>query len=476
MGRLADFLDFEANEGDTDALSGLCVPTPPTPPSQGGERKISSLRLAWLGVLGLVFFGLPPAHAERMSFLENGSVKIGVDLDQGGTITFLARADGGENVINCHDLGRQVQQSYYSGPHPFGTAHPGWKGWPWNPIGSGDVYHHPSRVIEHTNDKTTLYVKTVPMQWALDNVPGECTFETWITLDGKTALVRNRLVNHRPDKTQYPAHDQELPAVYTIGKLHRLLTYAGDRPFENEPLKRIHNAGPPWARWKASENWAALVDDQGWGLGVIHPGVYAFLGGFHGKPNTGGSRDNSTGYIAPVRKEVLDHNIVYEYHYLLVLGPLAEIRTVATARRLNDSRPDYHFRHDRQHWILSGVADTGFPIEGCLCLTNGPRGPQLISPEQWWRADEVPRLYVRAAFRTRSDRAAIFWSVPQGGFSGERRLEFVIRPDGEFHDYALDLASVPTYRGTITGLRLDPTDSLGPGDEVRIASISWRTN
>ena len=64
-------------------------------------------------------------RAEQMSFLDNGTIRIGVDLDIGGTITFLARSNGGENLINSHDLGRQVQQSYYSGPHPFGKAHPG---------------------------------------------------------------------------------------------------------------------------------------------------------------------------------------------------------------------------------------------------------------------------------------------------------------------------------------------------------------
>ncbi len=307
-----------------------------------------------------------PARAERMSYLANDSIKIGVDLDQGGTITFLARADGGENLINCHDLGRQIQQSYYSGPHPFGKAHPGWKNWSWNPIGSGDVYHHASRVLEHTNDGKTLYTKTIPMQWALDNVPGECTFETWITLEGKTARVRNRLVNDRPDRTQYSAHDQELPAVYTIGKLYRLFTYKDDRPFENQPLHQIHNAGPPWAGWTATENWAALVNDRGWGVGVIQPGVYSFIGGFHDKPNTGGSRDNSTGYIAPVRKEILDHNIVYEYRYRLALGSLEEIRAAAAACRVSDTRPDYRFSRDRQHWIFVNAVDSGFPIQGSL--------------------------------------------------------------------------------------------------------------
>jgi hypothetical protein len=41
-----------------------------------------------------------PAHGEQMSYVENSSIKVGIDLDQGGTITFLARSNGGENLIN----------------------------------------------------------------------------------------------------------------------------------------------------------------------------------------------------------------------------------------------------------------------------------------------------------------------------------------------------------------------------------------
>ncbi len=288
--------------------------------------------------------------------------------------------------------------------------------------------------------------------------------------------MRNRLANHRPDKTQYPAHDQELPALYTIGKLYRLFTYTGDRPFKNEALKQIQNAGPPWADWKATENWAALVNDQGWGVGVIQPGIYSFIGGFHDKPNTGGSGDNPTGYIAPVRKEILDHNIVYEYHYQLALGTLDEIRAVATASRRVDIRPDYRFTRDRQHWIYDGVADTGFPIQGSLHLVRGPHDPQMIGPEQHWRADDVPRLYLRAAFRTHGDHAEIFWSVPGKGFSSERRLAFPVKADSEFHTYEISLAPSPGYRGTITGLRLDPAESIGDGEEVEIAFLSWKPN
>ena len=101
-----------------------------------------------------------------MSYLDNGTIRIGVNLDIGGSITHLSASRAGENLINSHDLGRQVQQSYYAGPHPFGKAHPAWKGWSWNPIGSGDVYGHPSRVLKHTNDGKALHIETLPMQWA----------------------------------------------------------------------------------------------------------------------------------------------------------------------------------------------------------------------------------------------------------------------------------------------------------------------
>jgi hypothetical protein len=415
-----------------------------------------------------------PAPAERMSFLDNGSIRIGVDLDLGGTITFLADSKTGESIINSHDLGRQVQQSYYSGPHPFGEAHPGWKGWPWNPIGSGDVYHHPSRAIEHSNDGKVLTVKTIPMQWALNNVPGECTFETRITLEGRAAHVRCRLDNHRADKTRYPAHDQELPAVYTVGKLYRLFTYDGHAPFTGGPLSPIQNAGPPWATWKGTENWAALVDDKGDGLGVVHPGVYSFTGGFHDKPGKGGPKDNPTGYISPIRQEILDHNIVYEYRYDLVLDSLDAIRAYAVAQRVVDTRPDYRFAKDRQHWTYADATDVGFPIEGHLRVHPGRQDPQMIGPEQHWSAEAMPKLHIRAAY-ARPARGEVFWLVDgEKGFSSERRAAFDAIPDGAFHTYEVDLAAIPNYRGTITGLRFDPVGSAVEGEEVKVEFISWK--
>jgi len=292
---------------------------------RGKSVKRFGLLLTALTLTAALLTGCPPAS--DMSYLNNGVIQIGVDLNKGGTITFLADANNlNVNLINSADLGREVQQSYYSGPQPYGDPHPSWPNWPWNPIGAGDCYGNPAQVLEHTNDGTTLYVRSVPMQWALNNVPCECTFEKWIDLDGSAARVRYRLNNNRSDTTVYPAMHQELPAVYTTDRFYRLFTYTGGSPFTYGPMEQIENSGPPWAYFVGTEKWAALVQDNDWGLGIYNPGAQQFTAGFHGTPGSGNPAGSSCGYIAPLRTEVITHNIVYEYTCYLILGYLNDIR------------------------------------------------------------------------------------------------------------------------------------------------------
>jgi hypothetical protein len=418
-------------------------------------------------------------RAQRMAYLDDGIIRIGANLDRGGAIGFLADMKQGGNVVNVHDLGRWIGQSYYSGPTPFGTPHPGWKNWPWNPVSAGDVYGNPSKLLEIKNDGKTLYVKSVPMQWALNNVPGECQFETWIALEGRTVVVRNRLTNQREDRTQYPPKNQELPFVYTIGKLHRLLTYTGNSPFRDGPLQEIPNVitkdgRPHWTAFAATEHWAALVNDDGWGLGVIHPDVVRFLGGFSGKPNSGGPDDNPTGYIAPVRQEILDHNIIYDFRYTLVLDNLANIRKEACKQRPKSALPDYRFASDRQHWWFLNAKDTGYPIEGHLRVEVEKSDPQMYGPEGYWDAKDAPILYIRAAYRTKNKIAEVFWeTTDRPGFPPEQSVRFAVEPDGDLRTYEVNLSQSPSYRGQIRRLRFDPVEGGEVGDFVDVESISF---
>mmetsp|Transcript_24115 Transcript_24115/g.62914 ORF Transcript_24115/g.62914 Transcript_24115/m.62914 type:complete len:92 (+) Transcript_24115:158-433(+) len=79
-----------------------------------------------------------------------------------------------------------------------------------------------------------------------------------------------------------------------------------------------------------TEHWAALVNEDGYGMGVINADTPTFLGGFSGPHLPGGTTDPQTGYIAPVGVIQLGPKVTYSFTSYLVLGELATIRSFAT--------------------------------------------------------------------------------------------------------------------------------------------------
>lgn len=430
-----------------------------------------------LAIVGLALVaGAGCSHGqERMSYIENDSIKLGINLEIGGAITYLA-AKGGENLINSADWGRQIQMSHYSGPVPFEPRgkkpRPDWAGLGWNPIQSGDCYGNKSKVLECKNDGTSIYVKCIPMQWPHNNEPGECEFECWIKLDGPAVHVRSRMVNHRIDHTQYDGRDQEQPAVYTNGPWWRLMTYKGDKPFSNGELALVP-AKMPWSGWQATENWAALVNDAGQGLGIYTPGVQRYIGGFAGKPGKGGAKDGSTGYIAPLGEEILDWNVDTEYRYSLIVGSLEQIRKWVYTQPRPSAVPAWRFTNSRDHWYYRNMTDTGWPIKGCLDLRPGANDPQMMGPLGFWQAAEAPKLYIEGAWKSADAAVTVFWSRTDAEMGDATSRTITVIPDGKMRVYEVNLAASPGYRGMITRLRIDPVASGKPGDQVQIRGIGF---
>lgn len=325
-------------------------------------------------------------EGDNILYIENDRIKLGVNLALGGVVTYLAE-HGKPNLINSFDWGRQVQMSFYSYPVPFvpegAAVKEAWKYLGWNPIQCGDCYGHRSTLLDHRCENGEIYVRCIPMHWPMDNYPGECTFETWYRLNGDRVEVTARLNNARPDKTRYPATTQELPAVYTNGVWCKLVSYTGDQPLTGGPLTEIctkeNGRGWPWVAFPATEHWAALVDDDNYGLGVYNPATNNFIGGFSGEKGWGGPKDANTGYISPEQQEVLDHDIVYTYHYALIVGELDTIR--AEAVKLEKQQPGlcWNFAKDRAHFTYHNITDVGMPKNGCLEFDFAPDGA-LVSP------------------------------------------------------------------------------------------------
>ena len=416
-------------------------------------------------------------RAEKMSWLENDRIKLGVDLDRGGAITFLASKTDGANVINNYDLGRQVQLSFFSGPVPFEAngqkpaEH--WKHIGWNPIQTGDDFKNASRIVAHENDGKLLHVACIPLQWPLNNVPGECSFDSWLEIEGNVVKARARLTNARSDHTQYPARLQELPAVYANAAFYRVASYQGARPFTDDSVTMVPKAEGkhPWSFWTATEGWGALLDEHDWGLGLVTPGRVHFTGGFAGKPGPNDTHGNSTGYLASQAQDILDHNITYEFRYELVLGTLKEIRARAAQSR-PQAPPAWTFANDRQGWHFQNASDTGWPVKDHLRVLFDKDDPQLISPLSFWQAEDAPYLIIDAAFHTKQKQAILMWQSHGSKSYGKGQIvSFSIVADGEFHRHVVHLGAHPEYRGGIVRLRFDPASQAEPDAWMKLRSV-----
>jgi hypothetical protein len=85
-------------------------PTKPCNPSNRETGPLPALGrvrpLLVIWVLVAMCGGCVPLHAraEDVRFLDNGEVRIGIDLAIGGAITHFGRSGTDENLINSHDL------------------------------------------------------------------------------------------------------------------------------------------------------------------------------------------------------------------------------------------------------------------------------------------------------------------------------------------------------------------------------------
>ncbi len=59
-------------------------------------------------------YGASSMPEPNMTYLDNGEVRIGMDLALGGAVTLISSKEHPGNIINSADLGRQIQTSHYA--------------------------------------------------------------------------------------------------------------------------------------------------------------------------------------------------------------------------------------------------------------------------------------------------------------------------------------------------------------------------
>ena len=84
---------------------------------------------------------------------------------------------------------------------------------------------------------------------------------------------------------------------------------------------------------------AALVDKNGYGVGVVNHNADVFLGGFSATKGAGTSSSVNSGYLAPIANVQIQYNATYTYISYLVLGNIETIRSFAEQTRPGATLP-----------------------------------------------------------------------------------------------------------------------------------------
>lgn len=258
-----------------------------------------------------------PGRAEWV-YLDNGQVRLGVNLNAGACVGWFSPSGSTKNLLNSSDEGRYLQQSYYGDKD--GSL---WNKEPWryNPVQGGSWKREPSVVVESKATAASFYAKTRPRHWATGALLDDMIYEEWLHLEGGLARLRFKMT-YTGQTIHRPTH-QELPALFVQPEYDTLIfCEKGSPPWTDQPLAR-KQPGFPNERVEFSEPWAAWVSAGGQGLGIYVP---------HATEATcyrwrdGGKTDCS--YIAPLGTFALKPGLTFTYDAVLALGTAEQIRSI----------------------------------------------------------------------------------------------------------------------------------------------------
>ncbi len=469
---------------------------------------------------------------ETTIYVENGRYKLGVALHMGGGINYLEDKKDGDprlaSLINQHDGGRLLQQSYY-GVMENDEYKPGdYNGTPWcyNPVQGGNVKGGSSRIIDFVVDENKVYIKAQPSDWGASLPIAPAYMENTYTLYDDCVQIDNRFVDFSGWEHRYAS--QELPAFYTVSYLNNFSLYNGTKPWTGDTLSyrddldfwgssAFHGDCSFGLRESNTETWCAWTNKKGdFGIGLYVPNVDSFLAGrFLKDAISKSAMDNPCCYVAPLKTIILKSFEPLEYSYLVATGSLEDIRKTFTDNKdfasneyLNQySQPgrisddaivynEYKYGQPIQvadpisanldltkeqnckHVSSTHNAEVSFSTEqnATILQVTGDDPYVSISYADTLSADDYKKLKIQYMIPTDNSSAGylcdvFFCAGDVGAPTGEAVQRQNLITDGEYHILEIDLSDKAYWKGSIHSIRFDFFDGCASGDIMYVKSV-----
>ena len=458
---------------------------------------------------------------ERLVYIEGSRYKLGIDLGWGGAISYLSDKSCGiadvENLINCHDPGRLVQQSYYGtgaieGVFEWGSFNQSDK-WPYNPVQGGDKVYNSSRLIDVEIKDDYIYVKAQPMDWGKIGYITPSYMENVYKVEDDHVQVDNRFVDF--SGWDHPANtNQELPAFYTLSYFDTFIWYDGGAPWTSAAVSQKNDL-PFWGDSQFgytcqfplmepnTETWCAWVNEvDNYGIGIYVPNIDKLVAGRYQYNGTKDAAGAPTNYVAPINQIQLVAFKALEYSYMISCGSADEIRATFTEHKdfetneglrennVSLRRPyfegeieDLDFTSGKNLGAFSNMNSTEVSFDesnGAAKLTVTGSDPYAYvdyrASSASVNADEYKYLeikYMVPATNSKEyyDLQIFFCTEDQLNPSEANSVRLTISNDGKYHTIRINLQDLAFWTGKVNSIRFDYFGSAELGDVILVKSF-----
>lgn len=383
-----------------------------------------------------------PLYADDLC-VENDRYKIGVRLSWGGAMTYFEdKLDGDDelsNLVNIHDTGRLIQQSFY-GTYtnndtdsiygegyvsvPNGDSETATK-WPYNPVQGGDRKNNGSdRLIdvEYDEENDYIYIVSQSLDWAYvkgntyetkyDGLTYTYYENTYTIMEGKDegtdddyVLVDNVMTDF--SGWDHVAGGQEIPAVYLVSYFDTLLFYNGVKPWTGDMESVFYEAElEGWSNAKSfplyrgnTETWSIWLNttetkegEEDFGFGTYCPNIQKHIAIRHQYDGSKDPMANSTSYVAPSCSIVMQSYKPIEYSYIFATGSFEQIRDVFEENKDFTTNPS--LSEDRYDQLIAygkfDMMDMDFSVESNADIFYAPKHIQT----SYDSVEEALKLYI----------------------------------------------------------------------------------
>lgn len=442
---------------------------------------------------------------DKVVYMVNDRFRIGTHLYYGGSLTYFEDLNDGRddigNLINIHDGGRLVQQSYYA----TDVAANG--GVSYNPVQGGNGAGY-SKLIDLEITEDYIYIKARAKSWLdrTNNGLSSSYMENWYSIEEDYVRVENTFVDFLLANNNDIPH--ELPAVYLVGGLKNLAFYTGNSPWTDDALSYwdaenlmlgVGGKGHQWYH-EDPESWACWFNEEGWGVGFYVPntdGCQAWAAGNADNMETYNPYANETTYFRLSQGYPIRPFEKVEYSYIIATGTPNEIRQTFKENKnydVNEFPESYADTYDLTNIDFSNPLTMGF-VKLCyncgvyydeqrecariVSTTNDPYFSILINAaEERPLADDYPIIAVEYMILERfsdiysESLAQIYLGVGnQSGVTGSQVKSFQVIADGNWQIGYVELSDCAWYTGTVNVIRFDPTSKPVDGTEMYLKSI-----